>query len=103
MLALGLLISTVARNQFIASQAALIAGFMPAIMLSGFLFEIASMPSPIRVLTYALPARYFVPSLQTLFLAGDIPAVLVPNALAMAGMAAVLLAAVARITRLRLD
>jgi ABC-2 type transport system permease protein len=103
MLALGLLISTVARNQFIASQAALIAGFMPAIMLSGFLFEITSMPWPIRMLTYALPSRYFVPSLQTLFLAGDIPAVLVPNALAMAGMAALLLAAVARITRLRLD
>ncbi len=103
MLSLGLLISTVTRNQFVASQAALIAGFLPAIMLSGFLFEIASMPLPIRLLTYAMPARYFVPSLQTLFLAGDIPAVLVPNGLAMAAIAAILLAAVARITRLRLD
>jgi ABC-2 type transport system permease protein len=103
MLALGLLISTAARNQFVASQAALIAGFLPAIILSGFLFEIASMPLPIRLLTYAMPARYFVPSLQTLFLAGDIGAVLVPNGLAMAGIAAILLAAVARVTRLRLD
>jgi ABC-2 type transport system permease protein len=103
MLALGLLISTLARNQFVASQAALIAGFLPAIMLSGFLFEIASMPWPIRLLTYAMPARYFVPSLQTLFLAGDVAAVLVPNGLAMLAIAAVLLLAVSRITRLRLD
>ena len=103
MLALGLLISTATRNQFVASQAALIVGFLPAIMLSGFLFEIASMPWPIRLLTYAMPARYFVPSLQTLFLAGDIPAVLVPNGAAMAAIAAILLAAVARVTRMRLD
>jgi ABC-2 type transport system permease protein len=103
MLALGLLISTLARNQFVASQAALIAGFLPAIMLSGFLFEIASMPWPIRLLTYAMPARYFVPSLQTLFLAGDVGAVLVPNGLAMLAIAVVLLFAVSRITRLRLD
>jgi ABC-2 type transport system permease protein len=103
MLAFGLLVSTLARNQFVASQAALIVGFLPAIMLSGFLFEIASMPLPIRLLTYALPVRYFVPSLQTLFLVGDVPAILVPNGLAMAGIAAVLLTAVGRITRLRLD
>jgi ABC-2 type transport system permease protein len=103
MLALGLLISTVARNQFVASQVALIAGFLPAIMLSGFLFEIASMPLPIRLLTYALPARYFVPSLQTLFLAGDIGAVLIPNGLALTGIAVLLLVAVSRVTRLRLD
>ncbi len=103
MLAFGLLVSTLSRNQFVASQVALIVGFLPAIMLSGFLFEIASMPLPIRILTYALPARYFVPSLQTLFLVGDIGAVLVPNGLAMAAIAAVLLTAVGRVTRLRLD
>ncbi len=61
------------------------------------------MPLPIRMLTYALPARYFVPSLQTLFLAGDVSAVLVPNALAMTAIAAVLLMAVGRVMRLRLD
>jgi ABC-2 type transport system permease protein len=103
MLAFGLLVSTVSRNQFVASQVALVVGFLPAIMLSGFLFEIASMPLPIRLLTYALPVRYFVPSLQTLFLVGDIGAVLVPNGLAMAAIAAVLLTAVGRVTRLRLD
>jgi ABC-2 type transport system permease protein len=103
MLAFGLLISTIARNQFVASQAALIVAFLPAIMLSGFLFEIPSMPLPIRLLTYVMPVRYFVPSLQTLFLTGDIGAVLVPNALAMTALAAVILGAAARVTRLRLD
>ena len=72
MLGLGLLISTVTRNQFAASQAALIAGFLPAFELSGFIFEIDSMPRPMRLLTYVLPPRYFVSSLQTLFLAGDV-------------------------------
>ncbi|HXQ53022.1 MAG TPA: ABC transporter permease [Stellaceae bacterium] len=103
MLAFGLLVSTLARNQFVASQAALIVGFLPAIMLSGFLFEISSMPAPIRILTYIMPARYFVPSLQTLFLVGDIAAILVPNGLAMAAITIVLLIAVGRVTRLRLD
>jgi ABC-2 type transport system permease protein len=103
MLAIGLLISTIARNQFVASQAALIIGFLPATMLSGFLFEIPSMPLPIRLITYVLPSRYFVPSLQTLFLAGDVRAILLPNVLTMSLIGAVVLTAVARVTRLRLD
>lgn len=70
-LALGLYISTVLRNQFAASQGAMTAAFLPAYMLSGFIFEIHSMPQPIQWLTYLLPARYFVTSLQTIFLAGD--------------------------------
>ncbi|HVA48264.1 MAG TPA: ABC transporter permease [Pirellulales bacterium] len=103
MLPLGLFISTVSRNQFAASQAALIAAFLPAFELSGFIFEIDSMPLPIRALTYILPARYFVPSLQTLFLAGDVPDVLVPNTLALAAFAAVLFVLLMRATRLRLE
>lgn len=71
-LGLGLLISTIARNQFVAAQAALVSAFLPAFVLSGFIFEISSMPAPIRLLTYFLPARYFVSSLQTLFLVGNI-------------------------------
>ena len=79
----GLLISAVTRNQFVAAQIALLSGFLPAFLLSGFLFEIDSMPVPIRVLTYVIPARYFVSSLQTVFLAGDIWTLLLPNMLAM--------------------
>jgi len=102
-LGLGLLISTVTGNQFVASQVALIAGFLPAFLLSGFIFEIGSMPLPIRLITYILPARYLMPCLQTLFLAGDVTDVLVPNLLAMALIAAVLLAATAARTKRRLD
>lgn len=71
-LALGFMISTLARNQVVAYQISIITGFLPAYILSGFLFEIASMPFPIRMLTYLMPARYFVQSLQTIFLVGDV-------------------------------
>ncbi|MBM3207599.1 MAG: ABC transporter permease [Chlamydiae bacterium] len=71
-LATGLLISSVSKDQFTASQISIISAFLPAFMLSGFIFEISSMPLPIRILTQLLPARYFVSSLQTLFLTGDV-------------------------------
>lgn len=87
-LGLGLLISTVTRNQFVASQISLIAGFMPALLLSGLVFEINSMPLPIRLITSLLPPRYFVSSLQTLFLAGDVWQLIIPNTILIAGFAA---------------
>jgi len=68
----GLLISATTKNQFLASQLALISGFLPSFLLSGFLFEINSMPTVIQWITYVVPARYLIPSLQTVFLAGDI-------------------------------
>lgn len=82
----GLLISTIARNQFLASQIALMTGFLPALLLSGFLFEIQSMPWFVQQLTRIIPARYYVSSLQTIFLAGDIWPVLTRD---MASMLAV--------------
>ncbi|HEV3342794.1 MAG TPA: ABC transporter permease [Pirellulales bacterium] len=103
MLPLGLLISTLTRNQFAASQAALITAFLPAFELSGFIFEIDSMPLVIRAITHVLPARYFVSCLQTLFLAGDVPQVLVPNTLALVAFATVLFTLLVRSTRLRLE
>jgi ABC-2 type transport system permease protein len=99
----GLLLSTALRNQFNAAQAALNLAFLPAVMLSGFVFEIASMPAPVRALTYLLPARYFVSSLQTLFLAGDVARILLVNALFLLAAAALLIGWTARITRRRLD
>jgi ABC-2 type transport system permease protein len=75
-LGLGLLLSTVLRNQFVAAQAALNAAFLPALMLSGFLFEIRSMPAIIQGATYLIPARYFVTAVQTLFQAGNVSPVL---------------------------
>jgi ABC-2 type transport system permease protein len=71
-LGLGLLLSSVTRNQFNAAQAALNAAFLPALILSGFIYEIRSMPAVIRAVTYLVPARYFVTAMQTLFQAGDV-------------------------------
>jgi ABC-2 type transport system permease protein len=71
--------------------------------LSGFLFDIRSMPTLVRMITYALPARYYVALLQTVFLAGDVWSVIVPNAAILAGMAAVLLFATRRAIRKSLD
>ncbi|MEZ4370198.1 MAG: ABC transporter permease [Polyangiaceae bacterium] len=76
-LGLGLLLSTVLKSQFNAAQAALNAAFLPALMLSGFVFEISSMPAPIRAVTTIVPARYFVVAMQTVFQAGDVWPVLI--------------------------
>ncbi|HSN70594.1 MAG TPA: ABC transporter permease [Steroidobacteraceae bacterium] len=99
----GLLISAITRNQFVAAQIALLTGFLPAFMLSGFLFEIDSMPAPIRALTYLLPARYFVASLQSVFLAGDVWWQFLRAIAAMLAIGAVLFAITARNTRKALD
>lgn len=99
----GLFISTVSRNQFVAAQSALLAGFLPAFLLSGFVFEISSMPLPIRIVTHIVPARYYVACLQTIFLAGDVWAVLLPNMAGMAAITAVLLLVTLRKTTKRLD
>lgn len=102
-LEIGLLISTLARNQFAASQAAIVSAFLPAFMLSGFIFEIASMPLPIRVFTYLLPARYFVSSLQTLFLVGNVWSLIVYNLLSMTVFGIIIFIIIARRTVKRLD
>lgn len=99
----GLLISALARNQFVAAQVAVFSGFLPSFLLSGFLFEIESMPAPIRLLTYAVPARYFVSTLQTVFLAGDVWSQLLPNILAMLAIGAVFFTITALNTRKSLD
>lgn len=102
-LALGLLISTVTRNQYQASQVAVISAFLPAFLLSGFVFEIGSMPSVIQAITHLVAARYFIACLQTLFLTGNIASVIVPNLLALAVFAVLLVALVARNTKPTLD
>ncbi len=90
-LGIGLLISSGVKSQFVASQVTLLVTFLPAVMLSGFLFDLRSMPIAVRLITYLLPARYYVALLQTVFLSGDVWSVIVPNAAVLAGMAAVLL------------
>ena len=84
----GLLISAASRNQFVSTQFALLSGFLPSLLLSGFLFEIDSMPRPIQWLTWIVPARYLIPSLQSVFLVGDIWPLFWPNAAIMAAFGA---------------
>ncbi|HEX9264235.1 MAG TPA: ABC transporter permease [Candidatus Binatia bacterium] len=90
-LGIGLLISSAFKSQFVAIQITVLVTFLPAVMLSGFLFDLRSMPALVRLFTYVLPARYYVALLQTIFLAGDIWAVILPNMGVLALMAAALL------------
>ena len=69
-LATGLLISTVAETQQVAFQMALLISFLPTIMLSGFIFPISSMPRPLQLITYLVPARYFLVALRGIVLKG---------------------------------
>ena len=102
-LAMGLLISTVAHNQFVAGQIAILVTFLPAFILSGFIFDIGSMPAPIQVITHVVPARYFVAILQTLFLAGDVWPVVLGNAAALLLMMLVFFAILRRKARKDLE
>lgn len=102
-LGMGLLISTVARSQYVAGQVALVATFLPAFILSGFLFQISSMPEVIQWITHLIPARYFVSILQTVFMAGDIWPVVLSNSAALLVMTIFFLGMARRKTRKRLD
>lgn len=102
-LGMGLLISTLAKNQFVAGQVAIIVTFLPAFILSGFIFDINSMPLPIRVFTHVIAARYYVSILQTAFLAGNVWQVLLPNALALMLMAGIFFAIIRRKSHKRLE
>ncbi len=102
-LGMGLLISTAARNQFVAGQVAIITTFLPAFILSGFIFDIGSIPPAIRAMTYLIPARYFVAILQTVFLAGDVWPVILPNCLALAVMGGIFIGTTRLKTHKRLD
>ena len=102
-LAQGLLISTATKNQFLASQGALISGFLPAFLLSGFIFEISSMPYPIRQFSRIIPARYLVTQFRTLFLAGDVWAIILTDSGVLLLMAAILLTLTYRKTPRRLE
>jgi ABC-2 type transport system permease protein len=99
----GILISTVARQQLLASQFAMISTFLPAFLLSGFAFAIANMPLPVQVLTYVVvPARYFVALVKGIFLRGVGLEILWRDALFLAVFALVVLTLAIRKTRKKL-
>ncbi|AVP87786.1 ABC transporter, M_7a subfamily [Candidatus Phycorickettsia trachydisci] len=99
----GLLISSVTKDQFLAAQIAFITGFQPSFMLSGFMFEISGMPFHVKAATYIVPARYFVTSLQTIFLAGNIWSLLMWANLMMLILGVVFFIFTAKTTVKRLD
>ena len=99
----GLLISLLTKNQFLASQMSIITAFLPAFMLSGFIFEISSMPFWIRLLTYIIPARYMVSSLLSLFLVGNVWRVILINTSIMGIIVLILFTTIFIQTRKRLD
>jgi ABC-2 type transport system permease protein len=69
-LALGMVISIVTKSQLVANQVAMVVTFLPSFLLSGFMFAISNMPRPIRLVTYLVPARYFVALLKGIYLKG---------------------------------
>ncbi|MCG8552968.1 MAG: ABC transporter permease [Desulfobacterales bacterium] len=86
-LGFGLFLSAAIRIQFVAAQTSIMAGYLPAFFLSGLIFDLESTPKFIQFVSYLFPARYFVTIAHTLFAAGDVWPVLLPNALVLAFMA----------------
>lgn len=90
-LGIGLVISSTVKNQFLAAQIALLVSFLPALMLSGFLFDLRSVPWVVRAISSVLPATYYVEALQTLFLAGNVGWLIAKDCAVLAVSAAALL------------
>ncbi len=82
-LGLGIFISAAVKSQLLATQFAIVSTFLPAILLSGFLFDIASMPPVLKAVSYLVPARYFITVTRGIFLKGVGAEVLWPQALFM--------------------
>ena len=91
MLMQGLLISVITRSQMVASMAAAISTFLPALLLSGFIFPIENMPLVLRAVATVLPARYFVNSLRAILLRGNGMEVIWPDLIALSAFFLVLL------------
>jgi ABC-2 type transport system permease protein len=101
-LGIGLLISSAVKNQFLASQLAVLTSFLPALMLSGFLFDLRSLPIVVRAISHVLPATYYVELLQTLFLAGNVWPLILKDCAVLLLAATVLLTLARANTRKRL-
>lgn len=100
---IGLLVSTIFKNQFLACQISLVMGFLPALLLSGLMFPISSMPAFFRYLTAVLPQRYFVSFIESEFLAGTISEIVLINTVYLSILCLVLLFFVYKNTLARLE
>jgi ABC-2 type transport system permease protein len=102
-LGMGLFISSTLKSQFLASQITQLVTFLPATMLSGFIYDLRSVPAVIRLISYGVPAHYFVALLQTIFLAGDVWSVILPNGAMLGVFATALLFLTHRVIRKSLE
>ena len=102
-LGIGLNISSLLKNQFLASMVAMSAGFLPALMLSGLMFPINSMPVFFQYLTRILPPRYYVSFVESEFMAGGVNSIRLENAVYLTILGLLFFAAVYKNTSMRLE
>ncbi|MCP1223606.1 ABC transporter permease [Sebaldella sp. S0638] len=102
-LGMGLIISSITKNQFLASQIALVVSFLPAMMLTGFLFDLRSVPVFIRSVGQILPATYYLQLLKSLFLAGNNWDLIIKNCLILAAYAVFFVSAALKVTKKTLE
>ncbi len=102
-LSMGILISSATKNQFLASQAALLLTFVPAVLLSGFLFDLHNVPVVVRLIGEALPATHFLELIRTLLLAGNVWPLILRESAILIGYAVLLLGAATLVTRKRIS
>ncbi|MDK2956616.1 MAG: drug efflux transport system permease protein [Desulfovibrionales bacterium] len=102
-LGMGLLISVLARNQFVAGQAAILATFLPAFFLSGFIFDLGSTPWLVQAVSKLIAAKYYASAVITLFLAGNVWSIIWPSSLALAVLAGFFLFVAVKKTKKRLE
>jgi len=101
-LSLGYFISVVAKSQLAASQSSLFATFLPAFLLSGFLFPFDQMPIAVQAVTYILPARYYMTIIRNIFLKGSAVALLQNELLALSFLSCILVFVATRIFKKKL-
>ena len=102
-LGIGLNISSLLKNQFLASMVAMSAGFLPALMLSGLMFPINSMPIFFQYLTRIIPPRYYVSFVESEFMAGGVNSIRLENAIFLAILGLLFFIAVYKNTSIRLE
>ena len=102
-LGIGLMISTALKNQFMASMVSISVGFMPALMLSGLLFPINSMPTFFQYLTMIIPPRYYISFIESEFMAGGVNEIRLANAFFLTVLGLLLFAGVYKKTQMRLE
>lgn len=102
-LGIGLVISSVTKSQFLAAQVSLIVSFMPALMLTGFIFDLRSVPEFISTIGHVLPPTYYLELLKTLFLAGNNWSLIIRNCAVLIAYAIFFVVLALKVTRKRVE